>query len=77
MAGYEPVCTGEKTCTKCGETKHVLAFSAYPYCLDGLSSWCRDCANECSSKSKSKKRSRKKQKDYAFGASRSFIRRGY
>lgn len=39
----EPRCTGEKTCTHCGETKPVLAFPADRKRKDGTCPWCREC----------------------------------
>ncbi len=55
MPHHEPVCVGEKTCTRCGETKHVLAFSVEPRMLDGLKSWCRDCCYEVANKTRRRK----------------------
>lgn len=39
----DPPCTGTATCSKCGETKHVLAFAAD---RSGIRSQCRDCEGE-------------------------------
>lgn len=43
MADREPRCTGTKTCSKCGEEKHVLAFAGHHTTADRLQSACRDC----------------------------------
>ena len=45
---HEPTNTGQKTCSKCGETQSVLAFSGKKECVDGLKSWCRHCCNASS-----------------------------
>lgn len=42
----DPPCTGTATCSKCGETKHVLAFAADRSRRSGIRSQCRDCEGE-------------------------------
>jgi hypothetical protein len=46
----EPRCTGEKKCNKCGDLKHVLAFSVDRTRADGLRHECRDCEGDESRK---------------------------
>lgn len=43
---HEPLCVGEATCIKCGETKHVLAFCVNRHSVNGLNNLCRDCDND-------------------------------
>lgn len=56
----EPKSTGMKTCSKCKETKHALAFSADNRASDGLHSNCRDCVNTITKKSPSHMKAKEK-----------------
>lgn len=42
----EKVAVGEKTCTRCNESKPVDQFGSKPQMKDGLSYWCRPCTAE-------------------------------
>jgi hypothetical protein len=52
MADHEPRMTGTKVCTKCLQSKPVLAFPVRKEHSDGLDSWCRQCNVETSKQSK-------------------------
>lgn len=38
---------GEKTCFRCGQTKHVTLFHAHKYMADGRLNKCASCVKEC------------------------------
>lgn len=59
MIHHAAPCTGSKTCSKCGESKPVLAFGADPGHADGMRSDCRNCQSEYQIAYAKKRRDRK------------------
>jgi len=64
----DPPTTGTKTCSKCGQTKHVLAFAVQKTAKDGLKNVCRDCDYNMNKHTPSaiKKKEKAFQKRHAF-----------